>query len=118
MDNIIQYVTTHQFSVGVAIFVAVLILYFLFKKLIKLVLVLTLILIAIWGYLYFKDPGRVSENIKNSVDKAKQQTGKIVEKGRAVYAKGKGIAQKGAMFSKELKDAVTDSKDEKKEKER
>ncbi|MGZ3580882.1 MAG: hypothetical protein ACXWMH_11225, partial [Syntrophales bacterium] len=59
MDSIIDYFTDHQFTAGVCIFVAIVIIYFLFKKLIKVALLLILIIIMLTGYAYFKESNRM-----------------------------------------------------------
>jgi ABC-type bacteriocin/lantibiotic exporter with double-glycine peptidase domain len=115
MDNIIQYVTTHQFTVGVAVFVAFLLLYVIFKKLLKLALLLILLLLAMGGYMYFKDPKRMPENIQETLQKAKQQTGRVVETGKSVYDKGKTIVEKGQKLTKEAEKFLGEGKEATKE---
>jgi len=95
MDNIINYITTHQFTAGVCVFVAFLIIYFLFKKLIKFALLFLILLILFTGYLYLKDPQKMPKSIGESMKKAKEETGSIVERGRGVYDSVKGIYKKG-----------------------
>jgi ABC-type bacteriocin/lantibiotic exporter with double-glycine peptidase domain len=85
MDSIIDYMTAHQFTAGVCIFVAILIVYFLFKKLIKLALLLILIIIMLTGYAYFKESNRMPKSIQEALQKAKVETRMLVEKGRGVY---------------------------------
>lgn len=114
MDNIIHYATTHQFTVGVAVFVAFVIIYVVFKKLLKLALLLALLLIALGGYMYFKDPGKSPENIQQTLQKAKQQTVKVVEAGKSVYGKGKAVAEKGVTYSKELREFIKDGNESEK----
>jgi hypothetical protein len=95
MENIADYISTHQFTVGVCVFVAILIIYFLFKKLIKLALLFILGLLVFTGYVYFKDPQKMPKNIGETMQKAKEETGSVVEKGRGVYDSLKGIYKKG-----------------------
>ena len=116
MDSIMQYVTTHQFTVGVAVFVTLMVVYVIFKQLFKLALLLILLLMAMGGYMYFKDPGKMPKNIHETFQKAKQQTGKVVETGKSVYGKGKAVAEKGVIYSKELREFMKDSKETPKEK--
>jgi hypothetical protein len=95
MDNIINYITTHQFTAGVCVFVAFLIIYFLFKKLIKLALLFIIGLLVFTGYLYFKDPQKMPKNIGETMQKAMEETGSVVDKGRGVYDGVKEIYKKG-----------------------
>ena len=85
MDSIIDYFRAHQFTAGVCIFVALVIIYFLFKKLIKVALLLILIIVMLTGYAYFKESDRMPRSIHEALNKAKEQTRTVVEKGRGVY---------------------------------
>ena len=85
MNSIIDYLITHQFTAGVCIFVAILIIYFLFKKLIKLALFFILVIIILTGYAYFKESGRMPRSIQEALHKAKEETRTVVEKGRGTY---------------------------------
>ncbi len=85
MDSFIDYMITHQFTAGVCIFVAIVIVYFLFKKLIKVALLLILIIIMLTGYAYFKESNRMPKSIHEALQKAKEETRMVVEKGRGVY---------------------------------
>lgn len=85
MNSIIDYFTAHQFTAGVCIFVAILIIYFLFKKVMKLALLLILVIIMLTGYAYFKESGRMPRSIQQVLQKAKEETRMAVEKGRGVY---------------------------------
>jgi hypothetical protein len=115
MDSMIQYAMTHQFTVGVAAFVAFLIVFVIFKKLVKLALLLILLLLAMGGYVYFKDPKKMPENIHETFQRAKQQTGKVLDRGKGVYDRGKSVVEKGVIYSKELKEFVTEGKETTKE---
>jgi hypothetical protein len=115
MDSVIHYVTTHQFTGGVAVFVALLLVYVIFKKLLKVALLLILLLMAMGGYMYFKDPGKMPENIHETLQKAKQQAGKVVDKGKSVYDKGKSIVEKGQKLTKEAEKFMGDNQETKKE---
>ncbi|MGZ3578739.1 MAG: hypothetical protein ACXU98_06945 [Syntrophales bacterium] len=85
MDSIIDYFTAHQFTAGVCIFVAIAIIYFLFKKLIKVALLLILIIIMLTGYAYFKESNRMPKSMHEALHEAKEETRTVVEKGRGVY---------------------------------
>lgn len=110
MDSMIHYVATHKFALWAAVFVAIFIAFFLFKKFLKLVLFLILILLVFVGYMYFKDPKKMPENVLGTFQKARQQTGKVVEGGKNVYEKGKMILEKGQKLTKEEGKNPGDSK--------
>jgi len=103
MDKLAHYFSTHPLAVIAVTFFVFLIIYFLFKKLVKLALLFFLILLAIGGYFYFKYPEKkVFENMSQAVQKARSQTGKVVEKGKNAYQKGKGIYEKGKKLTRDL----------------
>ncbi|MCG6536335.1 MAG: hypothetical protein L7F78_16940 [Syntrophales bacterium LBB04] len=85
MNGIMDYFTAHQLTAGVCIFVAILIIFFLFKKVIKLALLFILVIIMLTGYAYFKGSNKMPGNIQDVLQKAKEQTRMVVEKGRGVY---------------------------------
>ena len=94
MDDIINYITSHQFIIGVCVFVAILIICFLFKKLIKIALLFILVLIIFGGYLCFKEPEKMPKSLTETIQKAKESTHSVVEKGRGVYDSIKGVYKK------------------------
>jgi predicted membrane protein len=94
MDDIIKYISSHQFIIGVCVFAAILILFFLFKKLIKFVLLSILVLIVFVGYLCFKEPEKMPKSLSETIQKTKESTRSVVEKGRGVYDSAKGLYKK------------------------
>jgi hypothetical protein len=95
MDGILHYISTHQFTAGVCGFIAILIIFFILKKFVKLALIFVLALFAFIGYLYFTDPAFTLKDVKGTLQKAKEETGSIVEKGRGVYESMKDVYKKG-----------------------
>lgn len=102
MDEFIKYLTSHQFTVIVAIFCAFFITWFLFKKLFKLALFVFLIFLGVCGYFYWKNPDTAKQNIKSTLERAEQKTIESVEKGITTYNKGKEYIEKG---KKKIEDA-------------
>jgi len=111
MDDIIRYAMTHQFTVGLGVFIVLLILYVIFKNLLKLALLLILLLMVMCGYMYFKDPKQMPKNIHETYQKAKEQTGKMVDTGKRAYKKGKEIAEKGEKLTKDAEKFLVDRKE-------
>jgi len=95
MEGILNYINTHQFTAGVCGFIAILIIFFILKKFVKLALIFILALIAFIGYLYFTDPAFKLKDVKGTLQKAKEDTGSFVEKGREVYESMKDVYKKG-----------------------
>jgi hypothetical protein len=71
------------------------IVYFLFKSLIKLALILIIVAVAIGGYFYFQNPESRPANLKDAVEKARTGAGKAVDQGKEAYEKGKELLDKG-----------------------
>lgn len=102
MDQIVQNLSGHPAVMGIVIFLALLVLYFIFKKLVKMALLILLALIALGGYFYFKDPKTMPENVMGTLEKAKTQTERMVEKGRDAYQTGKSVVEKGKKLTEEI----------------
>ncbi|PKN05579.1 MAG: hypothetical protein CVU74_00965 [Deltaproteobacteria bacterium HGW-Deltaproteobacteria-9] len=115
MDNLIHSLSAHPMIIIAVIFVGLLIVYFLFKQLLKLALLFLLILLAVGGYFYFKDPRKMPQNMMETLEKAKTETGKAVEKGKEAYSKGKAIAEKGKKLTEGM-DNLLIGKDKKADK--
>jgi len=79
-------------------FVILVVLYFLFKNLVKLALVFLILAVAIGGYFYFQHPENRPANLKEAVDKGKQAVGKgkeFLDRGRDAFEKGSQAVEKG-----------------------
>ena len=75
-----------------------------------MVFFLILLLLILVGYMYFKDPKKMPENVLGTFQKARQQTDKVVEGGKSMYEKGKTILEKGQKLTKEEGKNSEDSK--------
>ncbi len=114
MHGISDYISSHPLAVMAGAFVALLLLYFLFKQLIKLALVLILISLAVGGYYYFKDPQKAPENMLQTLRDTRIKAGKALETGKQAYQQGKVMYEKGKELTKEAGDLL--KKNEGKEK--
>ena len=94
MHDIVRALSEHPLVAITVCFVLLLILYFLFKKLIKLALLFILAIIILTGYAYFKESNRMPGSIHEALHKAKEETRMVVEKGRGVYESVMGIFEK------------------------
>jgi len=115
VDNLIQNLSAHPMIIIAVIFIGLLVVYFLFKQLLKLALLFLLILLAVGGYFYFKDPEKMPRNMMETLEKAKTGTGKAVEKGKEVYSTGRAIAEKGKKLTEGM-DNLLIGKDKKTDK--
>jgi len=106
MQEIIRMVSDHPLAaIGVA-FALLLILYFLFMKLVKLALIMLLAAVAVGGYLYFQYPDERPANFKEAVEKIRTGAGDAVDKGKAAYDKGKDLVGKGKDLVDKSKSAL------------
>ena len=95
MEGIVRYVTEHPLVAMAVCFAALLLVYFLFKHLIKMVLILILVAVVIGGYFYFQHPELRPANLKDAVEKVRVGAGKAVDQGKDAYEKGKEWVDKG-----------------------
>ncbi len=102
MKDIMAYFSSHPLAIMASAFAALLICYFLFKKIIKLALFLILVALALGGYYYFKDPAKAPENIGSSLREARAKSGKLLEKSKQAYDKGKDMFEKGKEMSENI----------------
>lgn len=108
MEGIVRAMTEHPLVAMAVCFAVLLIVYFLFKRLIKLALILIIVAVAIGGYLYFQYPKSRPANLKDTVEKVRTGAGKAVDQGKEAYEKGKEWVNKGIDKGK---DAVEKGKD-------
>jgi len=101
-----QNLSGHPGIAILALFVGVLVVYFLFKQLLKVALVFLLILLAIGGYFYLKDPQKMPRNMAQTLEKA----GKVVDTGKQAYEKGKAIAEKGKKLTEDMDNLIVGKK--------
>jgi len=95
MEKIIS-IASEYHLVAIAIgFVCLLLVYFLFKSLMKIALFVLIIVIAIGGYFYFQHPGERPVSMEDAVSKVKTDSGKVVEKGQDAWDKGKKLVGEG-----------------------
>jgi len=102
METIWSMFNTHQAAVIVVVAIALIIIYFLFKNLIKLALLFLLILILAGGYFYLAAPKKSPEDFTRAIKTTREQTGQMIDKGKAAYEKSKEIVVKG----KEITESV------------
>ena len=110
MEGIVRAVTEHPLVAMAVCFAVLLIVYFLFKSLIKLALILIIVAVAIGGYLYFQHPEYRPANLKDAVEKVRTGAGKAVDQGKEAYEKGKEMLDKGKEAYKKGKEWVDKGK--------
>lgn len=95
MEGIVRSVTEHPLVAMAVCFSALLLVYFLFKSLIKLALILILVAVVIGGYFYFQHPESRPANLKDAVEKVRVGAGKAGDQGKSAYEKSKELVEKG-----------------------
>jgi glucan phosphoethanolaminetransferase (alkaline phosphatase superfamily) len=115
MDGLIAYLSSHHIALALAIAAAVLIAYFIFKRLIKLALFCFLVALGVAGYFYLKQPGRTWKDVSQALQKTKTQTEKVVETGKKTYEKGKEVYEKGKKFSDSVDSLIGKDKEKRPE---
>ncbi|MHB8137179.1 MAG: hypothetical protein ACYDGO_02165 [Smithellaceae bacterium] len=94
-----------------AIFVVVLILYFILSKLIKLAIVFLIVVLLVGGAYLFKDPSTTSDKIKQSVETFKTGGGAIGDKFSHFWQDTKELAGKAKKVPGEI-NKLLDTADE------
>lgn len=101
VDDFINYLSAHPVAFVVIAAAALLLIYFVFKKMLKLVLITGLVLIVLgivglYGYYHYSgEPERFPETVRDVVDRIGDQRERIVEAGKDVVEKvGETIKEK------------------------
>ncbi len=81
-------------AIGIALVVLVIFVP-IFKKLVKIALILLLVAIAIGGYFYVQYPEKRPANFGEAFDKARNEAGRVLDKGKETIEKGKELMDKG-----------------------
>ncbi|PKN35219.1 MAG: hypothetical protein CVU61_04420 [Deltaproteobacteria bacterium HGW-Deltaproteobacteria-19] len=111
MEGITHYLSAHPIALMALIFVCLILLYFLFKQLLKLALVVALVLLCMAGYFYFQG----TKDLQSIIQKTKQQASEVIDTSKKVYEKGKGVYQKGKEITEGVERTVNgDGKETKK----
>lgn len=115
MQGIIDYVSSHPLAIMAIAFLFLLVIYFVFKQLIKLALFLVLIALIVGGYYYFKDPEKMPENLRQTIRETRDKSEKMLETGKQTYDKTKDFYEKSKDFYEKSKDFSKDIYDKSKE---
>ena len=101
VDDFINYLSAHPVALIVIAAVTLLLIYFVFKKMLKLVLITGLVLIvlgilSLYGYYqYSGEPERFPESVREVVGKIGDQSERVIEAGKDVVEKmGETIKEK------------------------
>jgi hypothetical protein len=94
MQELVRILSDYPLAAIAVCFAALLLIYFLFKCLIKLALILAIVAVAIGGYYYFREP-REPANLREVVERTRIETNRAIEKGKEAVEKGREIVDKG-----------------------
>ena len=108
MDEIVRSVTEHPLVAMAVGFSALLLVYFLFKSLIKLALILILVAVVIGGYYYFRYPESRPADLKEAVEKVRTGAGKAADQGKDAYDKSRELVEKGKAAVEKGKETAGD----------
>jgi len=98
VDDLINYLSAHPVILVIAIAVALLLIYFLFREMLKVLLITSLVaivlgLIALYGY-YHGTSDQLPRNVRETVDRVGDQRERVGDVGRAVIEKGRELVEK------------------------
>ncbi len=108
MDNLINYLSAHPLAVIIFAAVALLLIYFIFKGLLKLMLITGLVFIALLGYYYYTAPDKFPGNVREMAERVGDHGEGMIEAGKNIIDKGKILADKVGESVKKEKDTVAD----------
>jgi len=108
VDNIINYLSAHPIALTIFAAIALLLIYFIFKGLLKLMLITCLVLIALCGYYYYKAPDEFPGNLREMAERVGDHGEGMIETGKNILEKGKDLADKVGESVKKKSNATAD----------
>lgn len=101
MDDLINYLSAHPVILIITLAAALLFIYFVIRKTLKLILITGLVLVviglvALYGYYHYSgEPEKFPESVREMVDKIGDQRERVIEAGKDVVEKmGETIKEK------------------------
>jgi hypothetical protein len=110
MEGIVRTVSEHPLVVMAVCFAVLMIVYFLFKSLIKLAMILIIVAVVIGGYFYIQHPESRPADFKDAVERVRTGAGKVVDQGKEAYEQGKELVDKGKEAYEKGKELVDKGK--------
>ncbi|MBW2561062.1 MAG: hypothetical protein JRE40_09430 [Deltaproteobacteria bacterium] len=93
MDDLINYLSVHPVIFIIAVAAALLFVYFVLRKMLKMILItglalIVLGLVALYGYYHYSgEPEKFPESVREMVDKFGDQRERVIEAGKDVVEK-------------------------------
>ncbi len=106
MEEIVSTVAENRILAVIVVLALLLIVFYVVKSAVKIGLVILIVVIAVGGYLYFKNPENRFANVTDAMNKAKTATSEVVEKGKSVYNESRKLMQKGTDTYKKGKEKM------------
>ncbi|MDD4998822.1 MAG: hypothetical protein PHI99_11795 [Syntrophales bacterium] len=103
MEGVIRAVSEQPLVAIMVCSAFLLLLYFFLKSLIKLLFILVLIAIVVGGAFYMKHPESRPASLKDALESARTQGGRVLDQGQEVYRKGRDMVDKGEELIDEAK---------------
>jgi len=101
MDDLINYLSVHPVALVVLAAIALVLIYFVIRKMVQFILVTILVLLVIgivvgYGYYHYSgEPEKFPESVREMVDKIGDQRERIIEAGKDVVEKvGESIKER------------------------
>lgn len=101
MDDLVNYLSAHPVILIITLAAALLFIYFVIRKTLKLILITGLVLVviglvALYGYYHYSgEPEKFPESVREMVDKIGDQRERVIEAGKDVVEKmGETIKEK------------------------
>ncbi|HOJ51555.1 MAG TPA: hypothetical protein PLT64_02440 [Syntrophales bacterium] len=113
MESIFEFIHTHQAAVIAVVILALIVVYFLIKNLVKLAMVAILILVLVGTYFFLTAPKKSPSDLIRAWQKMKGETVTVVEKGKAAVKTGQEVLKKGQEISQGVVDKLKKGEAEK-----
>lgn len=93
MEALTRYLIDNPVIAGLIVLSAVVVLYFLIKKILKYALISLAVFIILMGYSYYKAPEEFPDRVKSNISELRERSGDMVDKGKDALEKGKSVTE-------------------------
>lgn len=115
MQEIVRITSEYPLAaIGIA-FIAVVVFFFLFMKLVRIALIVLIVAFAVGGYFYLQYPDDRPASLSEALEKGEEVMTKgreLIDRGKEIYEKGRGIVDKGKGVLEKGIDKGKDATDE------
>jgi hypothetical protein len=91
VEALTRYLADNPVIAGLIVLSAIVVLYFLMKKILKYALISLAVFVILMGYSYYRAPEEFPDRVKTNISEIRERSGDVFDKGREALDRGKGV---------------------------